>query len=123
MGDLQEQAIRQHCKKLRMPTAPPLGSRLSALFTDVELEFLKRRFDVQFGQAPAVVDEISSKTWKSGPEKGRPKIPTAIAALLNRNLMMISTEGRMPIAKFTDAGLIPRLTARDLAPIAAVRCS
>ena len=31
---------------------------MSALFTEVELEFLKRRFDVQFGQAPAVLDGI-----------------------------------------------------------------
>lgn len=79
---------------------------MSALFTEVELEFLKRRFDVQFGEAPAVLDGILLKTWKSGSEKGQPKIPTAVKSLLDRNLMIvISAEGRMPVAKFTDAGL------------------
>ena len=79
---------------------------MSALFTEVELEFLKRRFDVQFGEAPAVLDGVLLKTWKSGSEKGRPKIPVAVQSLLDRNLMIvISAEGRMPVAKFTETGL------------------
>jgi len=81
-------------------------SRLSAPFTEAELEFLKRRFDVQFGEAPAILDGVMLKMWKSGPEKGRPKLPAAVKSLLERNLMVvISTEGRMPVAKFTDMGL------------------
>ena len=81
-------------------------SRLSAPFTEAELEFLKRRFDVQFGEAPAILDGILLKIWKSGPEKGRPKLPAAVRSLSARNLMIvISAEGRMPVAKFTDMGL------------------
>jgi hypothetical protein len=81
-------------------------TRLPVLFTELELEFLKRRFDIQFGEAPAVTDGILLKTWKSGPEKGRPKIPSAVKSLLDRNLVIVvSAEGRMPVAKFTEAGL------------------
>ena len=79
---------------------------MSAPFTEAELDFLKRRFDVQFGEAPAILDGILLKTWKSGAEKGKPKLPAAIKSLQERNLMVvISTNGRMPVAKFTDAGL------------------
>lgn len=81
-------------------------SRLSAPFTEAELEFLKRRFDVQFGEAPVILDGILLKIWKSGPEKGKPKLPAAVKSLLERNLLIvISAEGRMPVAKFTDTGL------------------
>jgi len=79
---------------------------LSAPFTVAELEFLKRRFDIQFGEAPAILDGILLRTWKSGEERGKPKLPVAIKSLVERNLMIVvSGDGRMPVAKFTDDGL------------------
>lgn len=79
---------------------------MSAPFTEAELEFLKRRFDVQFGEAPEILDGILLRTWKSGEEKGKPKLPAAVKSLVGRNLMIVvSAEGRMPVAKFTDDGL------------------
>ena len=77
-----------------------------APFSEAELEFLKRRFDVQFGEAPAILDGMLLKTWKSGPEKGKPRLPAAVKSLIGRDLMVVvSVEGRIPVAKFTDAGL------------------
>ncbi len=79
---------------------------MPAPFTEAELEFLKRRFDVQFGEAPAILDGILLRTWKSGEERGKPRLPAAIKTLVRRNLMIVvSAEGRMPVAKFTDDGL------------------
>jgi len=79
---------------------------LSAPFTEAELEFLKRRFDVQFGEAPAISDGIVLKTWKSGAEKGKAKLPAAMKSLVERKMMLVvSLEGRMPVARFTDIGL------------------
>lgn len=79
---------------------------MPAPFTEAELEFLKRRFDVQFGEAPAILDGVVLKTWKSGEEKGKPKLPVPLKSLVERNLMIVdSAEGRMPAAKFTEQGL------------------
>jgi hypothetical protein len=79
---------------------------LPAFFTEVELEFLKRRFEVQFGEAPRVRDGIVLKTWKSGPQKGQPRVPDAVQSLLERGLMEVrSGAGAFPSALFTDAGL------------------
>jgi hypothetical protein len=79
---------------------------LSAPFTEAELEFLKRRLDVQFGEAPSVRDGIILKTWKSGPEKGRPRLPGAITSLVDRGIMAVRFDnGSMPVAVFTEIGL------------------
>jgi hypothetical protein len=79
---------------------------LSAPFTEAELEFLKRRLDVQFGEAPRVRDGIVLKTWKSGPEKGRPRLPEAIKSLIDRGVMAVRFDaGSMPVAVFTETGL------------------
>jgi hypothetical protein len=79
---------------------------LSAPFTEAELAFLKRRLEVQFGEAPRARDGIVLKTWKSGPEKGKPKLPDAVKSLMERNLVAVISDGRQfPIAVFTSDGL------------------
>lgn len=79
---------------------------MSAPFTEAELTFLKRRLDVQFGEAPSISDGILLKIWKSGLEKGRPKIPDAVKSLIDRKLMVVmSVEGRIPVASFTEEGI------------------
>src|SRR3954447_19408152 len=67
----------------------------------VRLELMPR-----FGQDPDLENGLFLRTWRDGPQKGQPKIPKAIQAMLDRGLVRIGTNpmGR-PAAFFTEAGL------------------
>jgi hypothetical protein len=65
------------------------------------------------------------KIWKSGPEKGKPRLPQAIKSLLDRGMMIVVTPpGSFPVAKFTPSGLralrVALRSARDDARFAHV---
>lgn len=45
------------------------------------------------------------RTWRGGPEAGRPKLPPAVRSLLARGLVEPRTGGRWPAAHFTAEGL------------------
>src|SRR5271166_6320946 len=49
------------------PPAPP--------FTPAERAWLRQELGVHFGAPPHIADGIFLRSWKSGPEKGRPKLP------------------------------------------------
>jgi hypothetical protein len=79
---------------------------LTTAYTDAELEFLKGRLFIQFGAAPRLADGVILKTWKSGPDKGKPRLPQAIQSLIERGMMSVVTPARsFPVAKFTAIGL------------------
>jgi len=79
---------------------------LTAAYTDAELEFLKGRLSIQFGAAPRLADGVILKTWKSGPDKGKPRLPQAIQSLIERGMMTVATPpGSFPVANFTASGL------------------
>ena len=44
------------------------------------------------------------RAWKSGPEKGKPKLPPAARSLLDRGMIEIRP-GRIGFSAFTEAGL------------------
>ena len=45
------------------------------------------------------------KTWRSGPDAGKPKLPPTAKGLIARGLMRLDNEGHFPRLFFTEAGL------------------
>ena len=80
-------------------------------FTPAERDFIRREFCKHFGSYPALADGIFLRTWRSGPQKGQPRIPKALAGLVERKLLVLpsDTGGPQPgfgaRAYFTKAGL------------------
>ncbi len=81
------------------PPAPP------AAFTPAERDYIRRELDMFFSTLPSVAEGFQLKTWRGGPQAGRPKVPQAAAGLLERGLMRLDATARWPRLFFTDAGL------------------
>jgi hypothetical protein len=73
-------------------------------FTAQERDLIRRELCKHFGQAPRVADGFLLRIWRSGPQAGQPKLPSAVQSMLERGLVEIRTE-RRPRAAFTPAGL------------------
>ena len=58
-----------------------------------------------FSMLPTVAEGFQLKTWRGGPEAGRPKPSPSAKGLLERGLMRLDTSQRQPRLFFTDAGL------------------
>ncbi len=80
-------------------TAPPAG------FTPGERDYIRRELDMFFSTLPSVAEGFQLKTWRGGPEAGRPKLSPSAKGLLERGLMRLDTSQRLPRLFFTDAGL------------------
>jgi hypothetical protein len=73
-------------------------------FTPQERDLIRREFCQHFGQDPRAADGFLLRTWRSGPQAGQPKLPSAVQSMLARGLVEIRT-GRGSRAVFTPAGL------------------
>jgi hypothetical protein len=73
-------------------------------FTPQERDLIRREFCQHFGQDPCAADGFLLRTWRSGPQAGQPKLPSAVQSMLARSLVEIRT-GRGPRAVFTSTGL------------------
>lgn len=89
-------------------TEPPV-------LTPAERALIRTEFMERFGQVRGLSDGILLRRWGSGPLKGQPKLPKAVAGLLARGLVAIEDRERgWPCARFTPAGLAAlRLMAAD----------
>ena len=74
-------------------------------FTTAERDYIRRGLDMFFSTLPMVADGFPLKTWRSGPEAGKPKLPLAARGLVERGLMQIDTTESFPRLVFTAAGL------------------
>ncbi|MDQ2802020.1 MAG: hypothetical protein M3Y41_04780, partial [Pseudomonadota bacterium] len=83
----------------------PALSATPSPFTAPERDLLRRELHQRFGQDPSVADGIMLRTWRGGPHAGQPKVPPAVRTLLERGLVELRTDGRWPVACFTEAGL------------------
>ena len=59
-----------------------------------------------FSTLPTVAEGFQLKTWRGGPEAGKPKIPPAVKSLMDRGLMQLDLRQRLPRVFFTPAGLM-----------------
>jgi hypothetical protein len=83
-------------------------------FTTAERNLIRLEMGQHFGQYPSLADGIYLRPWKSGPQKGQPKVPPAVQTMLDRGLVRIEP-GRIGYqAMFTEAGMQAlRELARD----------
>src|SRR6201994_1583101 len=75
-------------------------------FSPSERDFIRRELDMFFSTLPTVAEGFQLKTWRGGPEAGRPKVPPVARSLIDRGLMRLATSQRLPRFFFTEAGLV-----------------
>ena len=82
------------------------GDRGTAIpFTAAERSFIRQELAAAFGTRPSLAQGIRLTLWTSGPRRGEPKIPPALATLLERGLMDLPAEELGRRAYFTQTGL------------------
>jgi hypothetical protein len=57
-----------------------------------------------FSTLPTVAEGFQLKTWRGGPEAGKPKLSPVTRGLLKRGLMRLDTSERWPRLFFTQTG-------------------
>jgi len=82
-----------------------IQTTLSAGFTPGERDYIRRELDMFFSTLPTVAEGFQLKTWRGGPQAGKPKLSPVATGLLERRLMRLETGGRLPKLFFTEAGL------------------
>jgi hypothetical protein len=75
-------------------------------FTRQEIAYLRGELLPRFGTVPRLEDGILLRSWKSGPLAGSPRLPSAIAALVDRGLVEVRRPfpGQPSRAFFTASG-------------------
>jgi hypothetical protein len=81
-------------------------SLIASTFTAQERDYIRRELDMFFSTLPTVAEGFQLKTWRGGPEAGKPKIPPAVKSLMDRGLMQLDLRQRLPRVFFTPAGLM-----------------
>jgi hypothetical protein len=71
-----------------------------------EREYIRRELDMFFSTLPTVAEGFQLKTWRGGPEAGKPKVPQVARSLIDRGLMRLDTSEHLPRLFFTEAGLV-----------------
>ena len=90
---------------LRLPSMTKMQSAVIASFTSGEREYIRRQLDRFFSTLPTVAEGFQLKTWRGGPEAGKPKLPPTAKGLVERGLMRLDTEEHLPRLFFTETGL------------------
>ena len=83
----------------KIQTAPLAG------FTPGERDYIRRELDMFFSTLPSVSEGFQLKTWRGGPEAGKPKLSPVAKGLVERGLMRLDTSQRIPRLLFTEVGL------------------
>jgi hypothetical protein len=79
--------------------------RMIAGFTAGERDYIRRELDIFFSTLPSVAEGFHLKTWRGGPDSGKPKLPPTAKGLIARGLMRLDTGSHFPRLFFTEAGL------------------
>jgi hypothetical protein len=59
-----------------------------------ERAFIRQEFGVHFSQPSYLADGILLRTWRSGPERNRPKLSAAVRSILDRGLVEVRPGSR-----------------------------
>ena len=79
--------------------------RMIVGFTTGERDYIRRELDIFFSTLPSVAEGFHLKTWRGGPDAGKPKLSPTAKGLIARGLMRLDTGGPFPRLFFTEAGL------------------
>jgi hypothetical protein len=82
-----------------------LNHSTAAGFTPSEREYIRRELDMFFSTYPTVAEGFMLKTWRGGPDAGKPKLSPVAKGLIDRGLMRLDTGSRAPRLFFTSEGL------------------
>jgi hypothetical protein len=74
-------------------------------FTPGERAYVRNQLDMFFSTLPTVAEGFLLKTWRGGPEAGKPKLSPVAKGLLERALMRLDVAQGWPRLFFTEAGL------------------
>ncbi len=77
----------------------------AADFTPGERAYIRGELDMFFSTLPSVAEGFQLKTWRGGPQAGKPKLPLFATGLIERGLMRLDVTVRPPRVFFTEAGL------------------
>ena len=83
----------------KIETAPAAG------FTPGERAYIRNELDIFFSTLPSVAEGFHLKTWRGGPDAGKPKLSPVAKGLVKRGLMRLDTSQRIPRLLFTETGL------------------
>jgi hypothetical protein len=76
-----------------------------AVFTAGERNYIRGELDLVFSTLPTVAEGFQLKTWRGGPDAGKPKLSPIARALVERGLMRLDTSQHFPRLFFTETGL------------------
>jgi hypothetical protein len=74
-------------------------------FTFRERDYIRGELDQFFSTLPTVANGFHLKTWRGGPQAGKPKLPLPAKGLVERGLMQLDTTQHWPRLFFTATGL------------------
>ena len=74
-------------------------------FTPGERAYIRGELDQFMSTLPTVAEGFMLKTWRGGPNAGRPKLSATAQGLVERGLMRLDAAVRPPRLFFTEAGL------------------
>jgi hypothetical protein len=99
--------IRQLAGACYVATMSKKPDRMIAGFTSGERDYIRRELDIFFSTLPSVAEGFQLKTWRGGPDAGKPKLSPAAKGLIARGLMRLDASGQVfPRLVFTEAGLV-----------------
>ena len=75
------------------------------ILTLAQREFIRREYRALINDAPSVHDGFCLRRWTTGPNKGKPKLSTAVQGLFDRGMITFEDVGFWPKATFTEKGL------------------
>ena len=78
---------------------------MASTFTAAERDYIRRELDMFFSTLPTVAEGLQLKTWRGGPDAGKPKISPVVRGLIDRGLMQLDCQQHFPRVFFTPAGL------------------
>lgn len=77
----------------------------TASFDASERAWIRHELGAHFGQQSEIRAGFLLKVWKSGPQRGSPRAPSAVQSMVDRGLLAIRSVGSGARVYFTDAGL------------------
>ena len=77
-------------------------------FATGERDYIRRELDMVFSTLPSVAEGFYLKTWRGGPDAGKPKLSPIAKGLIARGLMQLDASGHVPRLFFTETGLAAR---------------
>ena len=75
------------------------------VFSAGERNYIRGELDMVFSTLPTVAEGFQLRTWRGGPDAGKPKLSPIAKGLLDRGLMQLDTSQRLPRLFFTEIGL------------------